>query len=188
MAVPTDTQDSNHPLSSPLPSLNPELNNLYLSLNDDMRTLFIKVFRFLWGVVNRKRSAPIVSFWCVDLLRLRAGLTSSELSAITYIYLLSHKGAKYIHSDFIYNGVILADLTPDSKISLLNVIKHKGYITRSTRDPGQPYNHRAQHNRQPVYIKLTSKAVNLIDKFERDLFNFTMNTSLDELTGNKKAR
>jgi hypothetical protein len=166
-----------------LPSLSPEIQSLYNSLNNDMRALFIKVFRFQWGVVNRKRSAPVVSFWCVDLLRLRAGLTSSELSTMVFLYQLSHKGAKYIHSDVIYNSVIMPGLTYASKQAVLNDLKHYGYITRSTRDPGQPYSQRAQHNKQPVYIRLSSKGINLIEKIERDFYNLTMNTSLNELTG-----
>lgn len=188
MAGQMNSQDSNNSLSSPLPSLPSDLNSLYLSLPDDMQRLFIRVFRYLWGVVNGWRYGFVPLFWAVDLLRLRFSLTSSELTVLTYIYYASHKGKRFIHSDLVYNGTILQDLIYKSKQGVLNDLKHKGYISRSTRDPGQPYSQRAQHNKQPVYISLTPAGIKLIEKCERDLYNIIMNTSLDDLTGNKKAR
>jgi len=172
--------------SSPPPSLNPELTDIYNSLDNVNRQLFIKVYRFLWGVVNDRRSGVAFSFWAVDLLRLRCGLTSSELTVLTYLYYVSGKGRRYIHSDLIYQGLILEDLVYSSKPALLNDIKHKGFISRSTRDPGQPYSQRAQHNKHPVFIRLTPAGVKLIEGMEKDLYKLLLHSSIDEITGAKK--
>jgi hypothetical protein len=188
MASQTEQQSGNLPVSSPLPSLSTELNSLYLSLNDNMRQVFIKMLRFIWGVVNGRHLGFVPLFWAVDLFRLRFSLTSSQFSALTYIYHISNKGKRFVHSDAVYMGLILPEHLNDSKISVLNKLKRKGYITRSTRDPGQPYSQRAQHNKHPVYIALAPAGVKLIEKCERELYNMLLNTCIDDLTDNKKAR
>jgi len=175
----------NDSLRPSLPSLNLELIGIYNTLDNINKQLFIKVYRFLFGVVNDRRSG--VAFWAMDLLRLRGGLSSSELSVLTYLYYVSSRGRRYIHSDLVYQGLILNDLTHGSKLALLNDIKHKGYISRSTKDLGQPYCQRAQHNKHPVFIRLTAAGVKFIEGMEKDLYKLLLHSSIDEITGaNKK--
>jgi hypothetical protein len=173
------------------PSLSPALTTLYSTLSPDNKQIFVKVFKFLWSVVIPARrftdsGGMLYSFWLVDLLRHRSGLSSSELSLLTYLYQVTEKGNKTIHSNIIYNGMLLPDNIRVSKQRLLNGFKRKGYIIRLTRDPSVPYLRRSI-SQQPVFIKLTSSGVRLIEGIEKELRKILINSSLDDLTGaNKK--
>jgi hypothetical protein len=181
----TSLKEKNSLFFSSPPSLPLILNLSYGVLSDDMKRLFVRMYKYLWGVVHKKDSS-VSLFWCVDLLRLRYSLTCSEFTGLTFIYQISCKGVRFVHSDQVYNGPILQAFNHESKKTLLNTLKHKGWITRHTKNPQEPYSQRAQHNKQPVFIKMTVKGVNLIEGIEKDMNKILLNTSLDELTGNKK--
>ena len=185
-------KNSNLPPGVP-PSLTTELSNLYNSLDANNRIIFIKVFKFLWGVVCPASrfisySGVLYSYWVVDLLRERSGLTTSYLSLLTYIYHVTRKGTTYIHSKVIYSGVVLPGVLAVSIQQYVSTLIKLGYLSRSQYKPASTTLPRSFAYR-PVFIRLTPSGVRLIETIERDLHNILMNTSLDELTGqtNKKA-
>jgi len=168
------------------PSLSPTLLTTYLSLNSDMRRLFVKIYHQLWEYVcplNRfvKHGGVLYSYWAVDLLRLRAGLTSSELAVLAYLYHLSNGGRNVVHSEKVYSEAVLPDLIYTSKQQLLHDIKGKGYINRLTRDPATPYLQRSVAWR-PVFIKLTPDGIQLIEDMEKDLYKILVNNCSNDLT------
>jgi hypothetical protein len=170
------------------PALPSSLRSIFNSLPLSYQSLFIKVLRYLWRVLSARRySDPITLFWGVDLLRVRYGLTSSELQVLTWLYLFSERGANVVNSDDLYNTDIMPRLILTAKLNVLNDLKHKNYIIRYTRDPGAPYLSRS-YRKQPVFIKLTSQGVALIKGMEKELNSMLLNSSLDELAGNKKPR
>jgi hypothetical protein len=177
-------------VSSP-PVLSPSLQSLYNGLSVENKSIFIKVFRFIWGAVlpYRRLAGPlgcVPGFWAVDLFRLRSGLPSSWFTVLTYIYFFSDQGKNYIRSSIIYEGVILEGITHVSRMTIINGLKRRGYLTRSTSDAGAPYLSRS-YSRQTIFIKLTNKGVNLIEGIEKDLYKLYAGVSLDDLTGaNKK--
>ncbi len=176
---------------TPAPSLPPDLSFLYSSLPVDMQRLFRKVFVFLWNKIAPARSfvsnsGVIYSYWAVDMLRIRTNLTTSELSALSYLYQITEKGAKTVKSETIYNGMLLPEMVSESKITLLHTLKRKGYIIRLTRDPSAPYLLRSI-SRQPVFMQMTPKGVGVIHDIEKGLYKILLNTSFNEITGaNKK--
>ena len=184
----TNPQSANNTLSgvpsSSLPLLSSHLNSLYNSLDDFNKGVFVKMYGFIWGVVNNGKHNPITSYWAVHLVC--SSLPSSHLAVLTFLYQVSYKGVKYIHSNSIYNSPVLADMVHDSKKTLLNELKRAGYITRHTKDPGRPFVHEAQHNKQPVFIKMTNKGVKTIEDIQKDMNRILMNTSFNDLTGIKK--
>jgi DNA-binding MarR family transcriptional regulator len=173
------------------PSLPPSLSSVYSSLSPDMKKVFIRVFRFLWNYVAPVKrfvghSGVLYGFWAIDMLRVKSDLTPSELSMLAYLYQITDQGNKTIHSDIIYNSIILPRILKQSKQGILNDLKHKGYVSRSTCDVSQPYLSRA-YSKQPVFIRLTSSGAALIEGIEKDLYRLLFSTSLNEITGpNKK--
>ena len=193
MAEELDTNEAKSPFLPSSPSLTPRLTNLYNSLDSFNKGVFMQVFRFIWSYLFgcntlMRRSGVLYNFWLVDSIRLRFSLTTSELSALSFLYKVSNKGVNLVRSELFYNGPVLPDLLVVSKINLLHDLKQAGYITRHTKDPGQPYSQRAQHNKQPVFICLTSSGARVIEGIEKDMYKILLNTSLDDLTGlNKKT-
>jgi hypothetical protein len=184
-------KESKAPFLPSSPSLSSGLTSLYNSLDSFNKGVFMQVFRFIWGYLfgccsQVRRSGVLYNFWFVESLRLSSGLTSSELCALTWLYQYTDKGVKMVHSELFYNSPVVQDLTPDSKITLLNTIKHRGYITRHTKDPAFPYSQRHQHNNHPVFIFLTRSGVQVIEGIEKDMYKRLLHSSLDQLTGNKK--
>lgn len=174
------------PVSVPLPSLSSSMNQLYNSLDVFNRGVFNKVFRFLWGVVNDKgvNSAGLVSrYWLLARFVDLAPCSPSGFLLLSYIYFVSGKGVKIIHSS-ICAGV-LPDVVRRTDTRVLNDLKRWGYITRHTKNTDEPYLRRAR-SRQPVFIKMTNKGVDLIEGMEKDIDKYLRNTSLNDLTGNKK--
>jgi hypothetical protein len=169
------------------PSLSPSLTSIFNSLPLNYQSLFIKVVRYLWSCLLKRRGVnPASLFWAVDIFRQRSGLTSTELQCLSWMYLFSDRGANVVNSQDLYNSDIMPGLTYMSKVGALNDLKHKNFISRSTRDPGAPYLSRS-YRKQPVFIKLTFSGVALIKGMEKDLNSMLLNTSLDEFTGaNKK--
>lgn len=174
-----------------LPPLSSPLQIIYSNLDCNMRRVFLKIYRHIWDAVCplsrfTGHGGVLNLYWAVDLFRLRYVLTASELSVLTYLYQLSDGGRNVVHSDKVYLGAVLPDLTLRTKQTLLYDIKEKGYITRSTSDPSQPYLS-LSHSRQAVFIRLSSSGVALIKGIEKDLYKLLLNTSLNEITGiNKK--
>jgi len=174
-----------------LPPLSSSLKIIYSNLNSDMKRVFLKIYRHIWDAVCPLSrfvgySGVLYSYWAVDRLRLRAGLTTSELAVLAYLYQLSKGGRNVVHSDKVYSGAVLPDLTLRTKQTLLYDIKEKKYITRSTSDPSAPYLQRS-HSRQAVFIHLSPSGMALIEGIEKGLYKLLLKTSLDEITGaNKK--
>lgn len=174
----------------PSPSLSPSLHLLYLNLTKDNQRLFIKVYKYLWGVVcplSRfvKYSGVLYSFWAVDRLRHRFNLSTSQLAALSYIYQVTNKGANIIHSNVVYNGMLLPHVLLGAKQHILSGLVSLGYVSRSTKDASAPYLSRS-YSSHPVFIRLTSSGVALIEGIEKDLYGLLLNTSLNELTGTNK--
>ena len=117
------------------PSLSPELTELYQSLNDNNRVIFVKVFRFLWGVVCPLSrftgySGVLHSYWIVDLLRERSGLPPSYLAILTYVYHVTNKNKTFIHSRVLYSGVVLPGVLLSSVRQYVSNLIKLGYLTR----------------------------------------------------------
>ncbi len=177
------------PASPPL--LSPQLNTLYQSLTEDNKHLFVKVFKYLWGVVlpSRRfigRGAVLYSYWAVDLLRERQKLPPRLLSLLTFIYFITDKGRKYINTNQVYNSSgVLPDLDAKSKQAYLSHLTQRGYIVRSRRNTDDPYYQRS-YARRPVFIRLSPSGLALIEGIEKDLYKILMRSTLEDLTGNKK--
>ena len=191
MAGQTSTDNGKQDLLSSVPSLSSHLNSLYLSLNDDMRRLFIRIYKYLWGVVNSYsvRSCGVVSYhWLLSRVAASSSLAPSSLVLLSYLYMMTNKGTKLIHSNIVHNSGVLPGALPITVQRVTWDLKHSGYITRHTKDPGQPYSHRAQHNKQPVYIRLTPAGLRVIEDMTKEINKLLLNTSLNDLTGisNKK--
>ena len=184
-----EPNDLKNGLSSSVPSLPSDLKSLYLNMGDDEKRLFNRVYVSLWGVVNTyniKRSGIASYYWLLSMVAGASSLAPSSLVVLSYLYMMSNKGSKLIHSNTLY----LSGCVPGALFKTYQRItwdlKHDGYITRHTKDPGQPYNHKAQHNRQPVYIKITGKGLKIIEGMEKDVNKILLNTSFNDLTGIKK--
>ena len=189
-----ETRSANSRLSpgSP-PVLSTELNELYNSLDVSNRIIFVRVFKFLWGVVCPASrfitySGVLHSYWVVDLLRERYNLSPSYLSLLTYIYYATDKGKIFIHSKVLYSGVVLPGVLPASIGHYISYLIKCGYLIRSQHKPATKFAARSFAYR-PEFIRLTTAGVRLIESIEKDLYKILMNTSLNELTGaiNKKA-
>jgi len=175
------------------PPLNPELNTLYNGLDENNKAVFIKVFKFLWGCVCPLSrfigfSGVLHSFWAVDLLRDQSGLTTSQLSLLTFIYQATDKGKNYILVKSILAGPVVPHLATISKGQTITNLRRLGYLTCAHHIPATATLPRS-YSRHCLFIRLSPSGVRLIEDIEKDLHNILMRTSLDELTGttNKKA-
>jgi len=175
--------------SSP-PSLPPELNSLYSLLNPESKKLFNKVFVWLWRYVIDRRiylrsGAVLYYYWAIDILRKQSDLNTSDLSVLTFIYQVTDKGAKAIHSDRIYNSAVVPHLPLNSKQLIISKLVRLGYLSRSFRDPQHKYQ-RQPWPPHPVFVSFTSKGVMLIKGIESKLYDLVLHSSLDDITGNNK--
>jgi hypothetical protein len=174
---------------SSLPNLSNELTSLYGVLDDNMKQIFIKLFRWCYRqAVSKqsyfKRGATLYYYYLVERSRMNNNLTTSELSALTFLYHESKQGSCMVHSKLItLSSLILPRLTFISRQGVLNDLKHKGYITRHTRNPGISSHLKCSHSVNPVFISLTRSGVNLIEGIEKDIYKMLLNTSLNDLTG-----
>jgi len=136
----------------------------------------------MWStlVPHGRRYGVLYSYWAVDMLRTRFGLSPMDLSLLTYLCMVSDRGKYIINSMQLKNSSSLQF----GKYSLHNKLiefKDAGYIVRLSRDPSQPYLTRSI-SRQKIFIQFTGKGVELIDKIERELFRITVNSSLANVT------
>ena len=173
-----------------LPLLSSSLNSLYNSLDGFNKGVFIRVYNYLWGVVNDysvKRAGVVSHYWLLFMILRSSPLSSPSLALLSYLYLMTNKGNRLIHSNIVYNSGVLYGYGWRSVQRVLYNMKRAGYITRHTKDPGRPYSQSAQHNKQPVFIKMTNKGIKTIQDMEKDMNRILMNTSFNDLTGMKKA-
>jgi hypothetical protein len=172
-----------------LPSLPSSLSISYQSLTIDMQRLFIKVFKYLYSVAHIRRyndaGGLLLSWWAVDIVRARSSLSGSEFAILTYIYQMSNKGAKVLHSDNVYFGPVVPDLKRTAKMGVLCSLVRSGYLSRSTRNHQDPFYSRSVCS-HPVYITLTCAGVKVIEDIEKDLYKLLLRSSLDDLTGKHK--
>ena len=181
------------PFSPSLPSLSADLNSLYHSLDSINQSIFIKVFKYLWGVVLpahrfNGRGASLYGCWALDCVVHASGLGPSYFSLLLFIYHITGRGTKYIHSTKVYNSrVLLPGVSRRSLPVYICTLVKLGYLSRSFKDPDNPY-YKISFSSRPVFIKVTVKGLQYIAGIEKDLYKLLLNTSLDDLTGNKKAR
>jgi hypothetical protein len=172
-----------------LPSLSPVLSLHYQSLPIELKQLFSKVFRYCWHIANSRRyfnrGGVLLNYWCVDMLRRKQGLTTSQLALLSYIYTITNKGTTVIHSNQVYQSKVLPDVKRISVLQLLYKLNDLGYLSRSTSDPSRS-SFSSGYARQPVFISLTRAGVQVIEGIEKDLYKLLLNTSLDDLTGKHK--
>lgn len=172
------------------PSLSPGLLNMYQSLSIDNQKVFIKVFRYLWGVLLPVRSfrgaaGPLRSFWILDIALRSYSLTPSYFSVLTFIYQVSRHGKLFVCSADVYNNVnLLPDLDPRTKQNYISYLFRKGYVVRSWSNPDEPYLQKSFRSR-PVFIKLSVKGVQLIESIEKDIYKRLLNTSLNDVINGK---
>lgn len=177
-------------LSSP-PSLSPRLLIYYSGMSKEHQKVFSKVFLWVWRYLFGLRSfieraGSLSVYWAIDQERQKIDLTASQLSVLSFLYYASGCGYQVLHSDTVYKSVILPDNKKTSKQNILLELKQMGYITRSTHNASAPYLS-SSRNMHPVYIKMTDKAINLIQDIETNIYKILFNTSLNDLTGaNKK--
>jgi hypothetical protein len=170
-------------------SLSSSLSVSYSLLPDDLQRLFIKVFKYLWGVVHYRRfkdpGSVLMSLWAVDIVRSRCSLSRSELAILTFIYQMTNKNKLFIHSDSVYCSGVCPDLKISAKMNILSLMVKRGYIIRSYKNTDEPYLKRSFVS-HPVFIRLSSSGVLLLQGIEKDLYKLLLNTSLDDLTGKHK--
>jgi len=164
-----------------LPSLSPGLINSYNLLNDELKRLFNRVFRYLWGVVNAKRVTVVSSYWAVNYFRALCSLSPSELTILSFMYQMSNKGANIMRTDQIYISV-LPDLKRTAKMNIISLMVRRGYITRSRRNDLSVHL-QASHDVRPIFVKLSPAGVRLIEGIEKDIDRLLLRSSLNDLTG-----
>jgi len=174
------------------PLLPPSLSYIYGSLDSNMQRLFIKIFRWCWTHAINKRSylrrgSALFHYWSIDISRMRLGLTTAEMCLLSYLYQVTNQGSNYIHSEKVYNSMVLPNLMKDSKLAVLKTLKKRGYVTRSYRNlSDSPYMARS-FNHHPVFINLTSSGVQIIKAVEEDIYDIVYRHSMNDITGvNKK--
>jgi hypothetical protein len=175
--------------NSGVPCLSPSLLSAFNSLLPDQKSLFNRVYVYLWDVANRKRfinrGGVLLNYWVVDVLRHNSGLPVSWLASLSYFYQITNKGVNTVCSDQFYYSGVLPHMITDSKRTLLTQLLNAGYITRSTRNMEDPH-YKRSYRRQPIFIRLSSLGVQTIEGIEKDMYKLLLNSSLDELTGIKK--
>jgi hypothetical protein len=185
----SDLVSSSPPSLCSVPNLSKSLNLSYGVLNDDMKRLFNRVYVYLWGVVNA-RSVRALGFvphyWLMVRLSASSSLSPSAFTVLTYLYMMSDKGRYYIHSANVVNSGVLPGALSITVGRVLWDLKHAGMITRHTKDPSRPYEQRAQHNRNTVFIHVTNKGVQFIEDTEKQFSRVLLNTSFNDLIGANK--
>jgi hypothetical protein len=102
---------------------------------------------------------------------------------LNFIFEISERGNKVIHSKNIFDGMVLPHLkNDDCKRTILHTLKRMGYIRRMTRNPQEPYLS-SSIARQPAFIQMTPKGIGLISDFGRDMYRILLNTSYNILIG-----
>lgn len=178
-------------VSSPLPSLSPDLISLYGVMSVSERRMFRRIYRYLWDDLNRQtvEDAGQMSYlWVLSSLVSSSPLAPGLLSLLSYLYLMSEKGQNAVKSAVVYDYGALCGLGAQTLSKALNRLKLQGYLKRSTRDHKRPYVQEAQHSRHPIWITLTDDGVKIIEDIERNYRRMIMTNSLNQITGNKKAR
>jgi hypothetical protein len=175
------------------PSLSPALRTIYLTLSLEEKQLFNKVFMLMWDYVCPLKSfvnsgGILHSYYVIDLLRSRYNLTTNHLSALTYLYQITRKGADIVHSQLIMNSLFMADAQQLMKYRTLAELRTRFLIKRHYFDPSQPYLSRFRSN-NPEFIELLPAGVTIVHDIEKQLYYLLRNTSLNDLTGvNKKGQ
>ncbi len=174
---------------SSLPSLPGSLNSFYNGLNAFNRGVFVKIYRYLWGVVNWKtinRGEYVSSYWLLYGQMVKADLSPYGFALLSYIYYMTKQGTITIHSTKIYNSGVLPGWKVASISCILTKLTGAGYINRYTRDLSGSYLSRS-HSRHPEFIKLSPSGLKLVEGMTKNINNILLNTSLNDLTGaNKK--
>jgi hypothetical protein len=165
------------------------LSSLYSSLSSVNKSVFIRVFSYLWRYFMFKRSvySCMHNYWAVEMVISKYSLASSDYALLSLLYQQTNGGRNVVHSRYLYEFK-LCGLTGAVVRYKLTQFKDRGLITRYSRDPSAPYLQRSC-SIQKVYIMLSGKGVELFDKIERDVYNMVRGSALKDITtGNKKVR
>jgi hypothetical protein len=175
--------------SSSLPSLPNSLNSFYNSLDSFNRGVFVKIYRYLWGVVNWKiinRGEYVASYWLLYGQMVRADLSPYGFALLSYIYYMTDRGANTIHSSKIYNSDVLPGYKTSSIQVILTRLMTAGYIKRYTRDLSGSYLS-VSRSRHPEFVKLSPEGLKLVEDMTKNINKILLNTSFNDLIGaNKK--
>jgi hypothetical protein len=175
--------------SSSVPCLPKSLNSLYNSLDAINRGMFVKLYRYLWGVVNWKsinRGEYVSYYWLLYGQMVLVDLSPYGFALLSYIYYMTDRGTKTIHSNRIYNSGVLPGYKASSIQCILTRLVNSGYITRHTRDLSGSCL-ASSHARHPVFIRVSPDGMKLIESMTKNINRLLLNTSLNDLTGvNKK--
>jgi len=165
------------------------LSSLYSSLSTINKSVFIRVFSYLWRYFMFKRSvySCMHNYWAVEECLIKNNISNYEYALLSLLYQQTNAGKSVVHSQRLYDFK-LCDMHIDTMRQKLIKFKDLGYITRYSRDPSAPYLQRSC-SIQKVYIMLSGKGVELFDKIERDVYNMVRGSALKDITtGNKKVR
>lgn len=172
------------------PSLSPSLSTVYSMLSQDSKQLFNRAFMFLWSYLHPKASylqfgGVLYYYYAIDMLRVRYDLTTSELSLLSYLYGVSDSGAKVVHSQTVYSGMLLPHLCRATKANTLALLNKRGFVVRLSRNPALPYLQRSI-SKHREYIQMTAKGVDVINNINRDLYKLLRDSSLNDIIGANK--
>ena len=183
MSTNTELQDFS-PVSSSSPSLpllTKQLKAQYLLLDVVSQRLFKKVFIWLWRYIQAQQLTGVIyNYWGAECFRLSSGLTSTQLSILSYLYMASGRGVNTVRSDELYKSVLLPGVQLNSfQITLYGLVK-AGYLASYYRDPAAPY--LADNvNKHKIFIRFTRPGIKLMQQFEYTINYNTMRSSLAEI-------
>jgi DNA-binding MarR family transcriptional regulator len=173
---------------SSLPALPLSLNSFYNSLDAFNKGVFIKIYRYLWGVVNWKtinRCEYVSSFWLLYGQMVRADLSPYAFSLLSYIYYMTNRGTETIRSSKIYNSDAIYSYKSSSIQCILTRLTKAGYVNRYTRDlTGSHLS--CNRSRHTEFVKLSSAGLKLIEDMTKNINRILLNSSLNDLTSIKK--
>lgn len=180
MAEQTEQNSLSPSLSSP-PALTKQLRAAYLLLGGEQQALFKKVFIWLWRYVQGQHMTGIVyNYWSADAFRVSHSLAPSELSLLSFLYMVSGRGVNTVRSEIVYNSLVCPGIQIQSIQAALSHIQKSGYINRTFRDPASPYLSE-NINKHKIFIRMTKPGIKLMRDFEYTINYNTMRSSLADI-------
>ncbi len=183
----TDFTPASSPSSSYLPPLTKEIKEYYSILGDAEKQIFSKVY--LWScshLLNKryylKYYAPLFYYWAVDLVRVKLKLSASELAVLSFIYQVSDKGARIIHSKCLRSPFLCPDLVSGSLVRVLASLSDRGYLLHYARNYQEPYLQRSISKGKP-FILMSPAGIKIIKDIEAQLYDLVKYSSYEEITG-----
>ena len=180
-------------LSSPLiksPPLLRDMKELFQVLSSDNKRIFTKLFDYLWRYSLSQRyfktyTGVLYSYWLVEDYRSKAGIFPSHLAMLSFLYYISEKGKFIILPDRVFSPEVLPHLADSTRRHVLNILMTKGYIVRTNFNSNEPYLKRSRARGKP-FIRLTPKAINFLQAYEKFLRVSLHDSSWNQITGAKE--